>query len=252
MSNSVQDEFHGIVMSVREYKDTDAMIKVFTREHGKQMFFVKKLNSGHHHLKAVLVPGTRAMFIGQINYNGLSFLKDYKNKQSLWKQFDDVFIQAYVAYFIAMCDAVVDDRVINDMLFTLLQDTLQLVEKGFDVSLVSLLFDIKCLSFWGVNMNFDTCQISKIQSEPFDISLKYNGVIAKSQWDKDPYRLHVHPNAVYMMNRMQKVSLQQLKQINISSVLADDIRKALDVIYDELVGITLKSKQYIQQLKEWY
>lgn len=248
----VKDEFHGIVMSIREYKDVDAIIKVFTLEFGKQMFFVKNLNSGTHHLKSVLQPCTKATFIGQINQNGLSFLTDYKDKQSLWKQFDDIYVQAYLAYFIAMCDAVVDDRIVSSGVFTLFSDIIDLVHKELDIEIISFLFELKMLSFWGVDFPLDKCQVSNQNNGPFDISLKYSGVIAQDYWDKDNYRLHIDPNAVYIMNQMKKIPLSKVGQLSLSQHIKDDIQKALDTIYDELVGIKLKSKQYIQQLKEWY
>lgn len=247
----MENEFLGIVMFSKEYKDVDAMVKIFTNTYGKQMFFVKNLNSGQHHLKSTLLTGTRAKFVGKINVNGLSFLKDYKEKQTLWRHMDDIEIQAYVSYFIALSDAVIDDRIVNEFIFTLLWDCLTLVEQGVDIEVIAMMFELKLLPFWHVDFQFDRCVVTKQQNIPLDISFKYGGCIAQSMWDKDVYRLKVNPNAIYIMHQLQSVPFSKVGQIKLSREIKEDIRRAIDLIYDEYVGIKLKSKQYLKDLQSW-
>ncbi|MBS4770716.1 DNA repair protein RecO [Carnobacteriaceae bacterium zg-ZUI240] len=248
----MDNEFSGIVMFIKEHKDVDAMVKVFTREFGKQMFFVKQLNSGTHYLKPVLVTGTRAHFVGKINLNGLSFLRDYKHNISLWKQMDDIVIQAYLAYFIALSDAVIEDRIVNVKLFDLLWNCLEMVHQNFDIEVIAMMFELKMLDFWNVHLSFDECVITKQKGVPLDFSFKFGGCVAASQWDKDVYRLKLNPNAIYLMHQLQQVPFEKVSQIKISDSLKDDMRRAIDVIYDEYVGIKLKSKKYIEDLKDWF
>lgn len=247
----MDNEFLGIVMFSKEYKDIDAMVKVFTNTYGKQMFFVKNLNSGQHHLKSTLLTGTRAKFVGKINVNGLSFLKDYKDKQSLWRHIDDIETQAYVSYFIALSDAVIDDRIVNESIFTLLWECLSLVEHALDIEVIAMMFELKMLPFWYVDFQFDRCVVTKQKNIPLDISFKYGGCIAQSMWDKDMYRLNISPNAIYIMNQLQSVPFTKVRQIKLSSEMKKDIRRAIDLIYDEYVGIKLKSKQYLKDLQSW-
>lgn len=248
----MDNEFSGIVMFTKPHKDVDAMVKVFTLEYGKQMFFVRRFSDGQHHLKSVLFSGTQAIFLGKINHNGLSFLRDYKAKKTLWRQMDDVVIQAYVSYFITMCDAVVDDRIVNEPIFYLLSSCLDLVAQDKDIDIISMMFELKMLAFWGWHFRFDECVITHQQNVKFDFSFKYGGCIAQNVWEKDNYRLQIDPNAIYMMNRLQKIPFEKVGDINVSTLLKSEMQRAIDLIYDEYVGIKLKSKQYIRDLTDWY
>ena len=52
-------QFDGIVLSIRKHREKDALVKIFTREHGKRMFFVKNIKNPNPSLKAALLPITK-------------------------------------------------------------------------------------------------------------------------------------------------------------------------------------------------
>ena len=45
-------KFTGIVLFRQEYKEHDMIVKIFSREFGKQMFFVRNLQRSSHPLSA--------------------------------------------------------------------------------------------------------------------------------------------------------------------------------------------------------
>ena len=51
-------KFTGIVLFRQEYKEHDMIVKIFSREFGKQMFFVRNLQRSSHPLSAATLPFT--------------------------------------------------------------------------------------------------------------------------------------------------------------------------------------------------
>ncbi|NEW66832.1 DNA repair protein RecO [Carnobacteriaceae bacterium zg-84] len=244
--------FEGIVLSIRDYKESDAMVKIFTKEYGKQMFFVRHFKSGNHVLRGVLLPFTQATFLGTINRNGLSFLREYKDIGLFKRAQEDLYVHAYATYIVNLCDAVIDDRIVNEDLYDLLKQTLSAIEKGLDVEVVTLIFELKLLRYFGINPNLNRCMVSDEEQGPFDYSLKYGGLLAKNQWHLDTYRLQANPNAIYLLQKCQRISMDKLTSIDISDAMKKELRRIMDALYEEYVDIHLKSKTFIEQMNQWY
>ena len=62
--------FDGIVLFTRKYKEKDLLIKIFTKEFGKRMFFIKNIQRQNNGLREIAFPYMRASFVGTINDNG--------------------------------------------------------------------------------------------------------------------------------------------------------------------------------------
>lgn len=246
------EEFLGIVLFKQEYKEHDAIVKLFTLEHGKQMFFVRNFNSGSHLLKPALYPFTIAKFIGKINYNGLSFLSEYKSLHLVKKAHGDIIAQAYLSYIVSLVDAVIEDRIVQKDIFLLLFYALKQVENNKDVEVITFIVELKLLYFFGINLNFQSEVFTGSTKGPFDFSFKYNGLISPIHFDKDPYRLNANPNAIYLIQQMISISLNKLGDIKINVKLKQEIRRIIDAIYNEYVSIQIKSKKFIDSLEKWH
>ena len=251
MSKEQSKTFEAIVISLRKHKEKDALVKLFTLEHGKRMFFIRNLFKANHSLKSALLPFTYSTFEGTVQADGLSFLRDYKDSRNFRKIHEDIYLNAYATYISNLSDAAIEDRVINRELFTLLLDSLEAMEEGQDAEIIVNIFEINMLHYFGVHPDLASCRVCGSQVEPFDYSARFSGVLCSHHFHEDPNRLHINPAAIYFARLFLKIKPHQVKDITIKAENKKAIREFIDFLYDEYVGIRLKSKSYINQMYEW-
>lgn len=56
---------------------------------------------------------------------------------------------------------------------------------------------------------------------------------------------------IYLINLFQEISLDELKKISIKEEMKAKIRQFIDGLYDEYVGIHLKSKKFLDGMSGW-
>ena len=66
----------------------------------------------------------------------------------------------------------------------------------------------------------------------------------------DIHCLPVSSRAVHLARRLSQVDLKQIQNINLSDQTLKDLRMLMDAIYQEYVGIRLKSKSYLDQITQ--
>ena len=242
-------ESKGIILYNRAYKESDRLVKIFTEEAGKRMFFVKQAPQSK--LQSVIQPLTVADFIMTISDTGLSYIMDYKSIRAYPKISGDLFSLSYATYLLALTDAAISDKVLDPHLFAFLVKTLDLMEEGLDYEVLTLIFELQLLDRFGVKLNFHECAICHRVGLPFDFSHRIAGLLCPDHYQEDPNRSHLDPNVPYLLDRFQAVRFEDLKTISLKADLKKKLRVFMDAIYDDFVGIRLKSKQFIDDLEKW-
>ena len=148
-------ESRGLVLFNRNYRENDKLVKIFTEQAGKRMFFVRGGGSGK--LSAVIQPLTIAEFMMTVNDEGLSFIEDYSHAESFKEITSDIFKLSYATYLAALTDAAIADGVADAQLFAFLEKTLELMEEGLDYEILTNIFEIQVLDRFGVRLNFHEC-----------------------------------------------------------------------------------------------
>lgn len=244
-------EFSGIVLSIRKHKEKDALIKIFTLEFGKKMFFIRNYNKSNSPMKSALLPFTHASYIGSINESGLSFIQDYKEAETFSAIQKDIYRNAYATYLANLADAAIEDSIPNSHIFQLLLSCYQSISNGFDAEMITNIFEVNMLKYFGVYPELEACRICGSKQEPFDYSAKYSGVLCQNHFSEDPNRLHIAPAAIYFSRMFLKISPDQVSSIKLKPENKEAIRSFIDFFYDEYVGMKLKSKSYIDQMYQW-
>lgn len=67
----------------------------------------------------------------------------------------------------------------------------------------------------------------------------------------DEHRYHAYPRAVYFVRMFSAISYDKISGIHLKEETKQAIRDLIDQLYDEYVGIHLKSKKFIDQMKSW-
>lgn len=244
----MNERFDGIVLFKRKHRENDALVKIFTDTYGTKMFFVKGLQKPNHRLNTQLIPLTTNHYLGDINEEGLSFLKeattDHFNRQIQ----SDFKKQAYASYVAQLIDAAIEDNTPDKTLYLMFIKALELIEENDFYEIITIAMEIKLLTYFGLHINFTQCLVCQSKKQPFDFSIRLHGVLCQNHFHEDNFRLHVNPKAMYIASQLASVSLNQIQSINVSDETKKELRRLMDEIYKEYVGIRLKSKKYLNNL----
>ena len=115
----------GLVLYNRNFREDDKLVKIFTEQAGKRMFFVK--HAGQSKLAPVIQPLVLARFLLKVNDDGLSYIEDYHEVKTFPKINSDLFVMAYATYVAALADASLQDNQQDAPLFAFLQKTLETI-----------------------------------------------------------------------------------------------------------------------------
>lgn len=251
MNKTKYQEFNGIVLSIRKHKEQDALIKIFTLQNGKRMFFIRNYYKANHPMKTSLLPFSHAHYIGTMNEEGLCFLQDYKAVENFPHIQNDIYLNAYATYFANLADAAAEDGQVQEKLFQLLLASFQQMEKGLDAEIIMNIYEMNLLRYFGVHPRLERCVVCGNREEPFDYSARLNGVLCSRHFDEDAYRLHIHPAAIHFCRMFYQIHPEQVSNISLKEETKGAIRTLIDFFYEESVGIRLKSKSYIDQMHQW-
>ena len=238
-----------MILYNRNFREDDKLVKIFTEQAGKRMFFVK--HAVNSKLSPVIQPLTIANLLMKINDEGLSYIQDYQDVQSFNRINNDLFIMAYATYVAALADASIHDNQPDAALFAFLEKTLELMNQGLDYEILTNIFEIQILSRFGVSLNFHECIFCHRTGMPFDFSFKWNGLLCPEHYYQDERRSHLHPNIPFLLNQFQSVEFETLETISLNKEIKQQLRHIIDQLYDEYVGIHLKSKKFIDSLGDW-
>lgn len=239
----------GLVLYNRNFREDDKLVKIFTEQAGKRMFFVK--HAGKSKLAPVIQPLTAANLLMKINDDGLSYIEDYQDVVAYHRINEDLFIMSYASYVAALADASLQDNQPDPALFAFLQKTLELMNNGLDYEVLTNIFEIQILSRFGVSLNFHDCSFCHRTGLPFDFSFKYSGVLCPDHYHQDERRCHLNPNLPFLLDQFQAVRFSELETISLKPDIKKQLRDFIDLLYDEYVGIHLKSKKFIDSLGDW-
>jgi DNA repair protein RecO (recombination protein O) len=242
-------ETRGLVLYSHPYKERDRLIKIYTDTFGKRQFFVK--NAAKSRFAASLQSFTSARLSVTINDSGFSFINDVSEIKHFQHILDDIFVNAHAGYVVSLADIALDDGEHDIGLFNFLIQVLTQMEAGKDAAVLTNIFELQILSRFGTGLNLAECAICGRQDLPMDYSFVYNGCLCWDHFAKDPRRLHVAPNVIYLANQFLNISLDSLEKISVGTEMKRQLRAFIDQLYDEYVGVETKAKKFLAHLDDW-
>lgn len=246
-----QEEIKGLVLFSKNYREKDRLVKLFTESRGKKMFFVKGANRKNNPLTAAIQPFTKATYIADMKDEGLSFLNNVKEIEPLEEIQKDIFISAYGTYILNLVDAAIEDNIYDPQLYGFTNQALDLLNKSYDPEIITNIFEIQLLERFGIKLNWQSCSICANQKGKFDFSYQYHGLLCEQHFHMDERRSHFNPTAIHFLQIFSNIRYSQINQINLKPETKQAIRLVLDDLYSEYVGIHLKSKKFIDEMKNW-
>lgn len=245
------ETFEGLVMSRQNYRESDMLVKILTDRFGKKMFLLNRARKPGFTLGAGILPFTHADYIGEVRESGLSYLSAIKNATQYRQISDDITLNAYAAYIFGLIDLAFPDGRPVGFWFNQIKQALYLIDSGLDPQIIANVIEVHMLKEYGVEPNWRGCVIDGRADLPLDFSESYGGLLCQNHWDKDPHRLHASPRAIFYLRRFSTLDLNKVERINVKPDTKAELRRILDVIYTDMVGVTLKAKRFLDQMQQW-
>jgi DNA repair protein RecO (recombination protein O) len=246
-------EFQGMILFSKDYKEKDRLVKIFTKNAGKKMFFARNVQRQNNPLKQAIMNFYYGTYIGKLKKDSLSFLNNVKVVDLFSKIQADIFLNAFATYILNLVDTAIEDNEADPSLYSFTKQSLQLINKGYDVQIVTNIFELQILSRFGVQLNFHSCAICGSAQEKFVFSSHMSGIVCLKHClqEKTLSLYKAKPQVIHFAKMFANIHLNQIKSINISDKIKQELRIFIDSLYDEYVGINLKSKKFIDQMKDW-
>lgn len=245
------ETFEGLVMSRQNYRESDMLVKILTDRFGKKMFLLNRARKPGFTLGAGILPFTHADYIGEVRESGLSYLSAIKNATQYRQISDDITLNAYAAYIFGLIDLAFPDGRPVGFWFNQIKQALYLIDSGLDPQIIANVIEVQMLKEYGVEPNWRGCVIDGRADLPLDFSESYGGLLCQNHWDKDPHRLHASTRVIFYLRRFSTLDLGKVERINVKPDTKAELRRILDVIYTDMVGVTPKAKRFLDQMQQW-
>lgn len=243
------EKFTAIVMYQKAYRERDLLVKLFTYEHGKRMFLVRGAQNIYSPLKASLTPFTYGTYVGRLTPVGLSFINENVTYTFPKQTLLDPEAHAYTSYIVSLADAAVGDQKKESELYHQLQQSINLIESGLDPQIISEVFSLQLLKYFGVFPNLSSCTICNKKIGRFDFSMTYDGLLCEEHYSYDIKRLHLNPNVSFLLMKFSSLKLNKLGDVQLSREIKKELQAVIYAIYDNYVGLRLKSQRYLEQIQ---
>lgn len=243
--------FHGILMYRKDYKENDMLIKFFTAEYGKKMFFVRGAKKKTFKMTSDILPFTYGEYTGNINDDGLSYILNASDTNHFKNITNDIFYNAYVTYIISLIDVAFPDAIKQIKWFNNLFYAQQHIENGLDAEIITNLIELQLLPEFGVAQNFNNCVICGKDNLQLVYSEAYGGLLCQNHFDLDKYRISLSTDALFYLKVLSETNISDIEKIYVNKNTKKVLRQVIDKIYDNSVGIKLKSKKFIDQMDLW-
>lgn len=251
MAQQMITNFNGILLFRRDYRERDMLIKFLTAEYGKKMFFIRGARRRGFKMAAELLPFTMGEYVGDLR-DGLSYINSVKSVQYFENISQDIALNAYATYVMNLIDVAYPDNQPVGQWYQQLTSALQLIDQNVAPALIANVVEIQMLGAFGVAPELRWCTVCGRTDLPFDFSESYVGLLCQQHWHLDSHRLHASQAAIFYLRKFSVLNLQKVHSIKVKPNTAAELRRLLDEIYNNSVGLRLKSKRFIDQMGSWY
>lgn len=172
----MNNKIEGIVLRQSEYRDSDMILSVFTRENGKMSFLARGIKKAQSKNASSCSLFCHSLFHYNDNgKNGIQTLKTAERKTMFYKIYEDLLRQSVAQVMCECVEKMVDG--ISEEVYDALYACLLYLHNENDPLLVLSLFLTIANEYCGVTPNVDTCVHCNTQKNIASISLEDGGFV---------------------------------------------------------------------------
>ncbi|WP_295747534.1 DNA repair protein RecO [uncultured Limosilactobacillus sp.] len=243
--------FTGLVMSRRDFRERDLLVKMLTASQGPLMFLVRGAKRPKAKLAATVLPFSHGSYLGVLHQRRLSLLTAANQVQQYQHITADLTANAYATYLFDLVDAAFYDGQPLGRWFNQVSSALSLMDQGMDPQIIVNVLELQLLSQFGVQPTWDRCVVCGRRDLPLNYSEENGGMLCANHFDRDPYRIRLDQRTTGYLQLLSTVDLTKVKAINVSDYIKQRLQKLIDTIYNNQVGLHLRSRTFIRQMDNW-
>lgn len=76
-------------------------------------------------------------------------------------------------------------------------------------------------------------------------------MLCQNHWHLDPQRSHLDRRTIFYLQRLSSIQLQKIRSIKVRNETKIRLKTLIDTIYQDEVGLSLKSKHFIDTMDSW-
>lgn len=237
----------GIVLRTTDYGETNKVVTLFTREWGKIGVMARGAKKTNSRLSAVTQIFTYGYFLIQKG-SGLGSLQQGEIIYSMRSIREDIFLTAYASYIVELTDKSIEEKKPNPYHFELLLQTLQFMNEGYDLDILTNIYEMKMLNSLGLYPELNHCTICGSTDGHFSFSIREGGFICHRCLEKDPYAFKISAATSKLLRLFYYFDLSRLGNISVKPETKAELKKVISAYYDEYSGLHLKTKKFLHQI----
>ncbi|MEJ6348496.1 DNA repair protein RecO [Holzapfeliella sp. He02] len=243
----------GIVFKRQSFQETDVLVRIFTQEYGLFTMIVKGAKRPKSKLNSSVLNFSYGHYLVDIKPNRISRL----NTTTKVKQFEsiitDIEKSAYATFLCDLANRAFVDYQAEGEYYQLLKQALLRLDEGKNPEIVMQIFQLKMLKAYGVAPELRHCVVCQNTEGEFAYSLEKGGIICQKHLSEfsNLRLLDLSTKEVSLLRTLAFVPLDKLNHVTVKHQTQTRLSKAIDRIYLETLDMTLKSKQYLNQMTTW-
>lgn len=183
-------------------------------------------------------------------FKGMGTLSSIDTIKSHYELRLDIEKLTYCQLICETIDKAIEEHDVSKFYFQLLQLGLDQLDQGIKPKLIGILVGLKCMPLYGFTPIFHwSMHENHGNQEKFvAYSIKYNSPITKQGLLDDEHAFKIQNRSLYFMHLLYHLPIEQEVNLNISDEYLKEMEHLMFLLYDEFIGVHLKSRQIIKQL----
>jgi len=241
---------NAIVLRRTNFGETDRILTVYSREHGKLSAIAKGSRRPVSRLAAATELFTYGKYLLATGRN-LDVLTQSETRESFPGIRGDMHRIAYASYMVELLNVIVEDRDPNPELFNTLLSSLYLLEGGVDPEIVTRAFELQVMAMSGYRPNLESC--ARCGSPPpkdrAGFSPSYGGVMCETCGSIPDDTIAVSGETLNAMAALLVAEPTQLRDMRLTDEIRAEIANVMRWHIRYRLESELKSAEFIQALK---
>ena len=236
----------GIVIGETNYSESSKILKVLTKDYGIISIMSKGCRSLKSKFRGLSNKLVYANFYINYKEDGISILRDGDIIDTLRNIIFDIEKVTYLSYLIDLTEQVYKQSKSNKI-YQVLVSVIKKINEGFDITILSYIYELKLLDFLGIRPNVDSCCCCGDTKSILTISVPEGGFICKNCY-KNSYLYS--DKAIKLIRMFIYLDIDNITKISLKEETKKELELFIEDYYETYSGIYLKNKNFFNNLNK--
>lgn len=242
------NKWEGVILRSFPYGESHKVVTLFTKEAGKMTVMARGAKKPTSRLASITQPFTHGLFLIRTG-KGMGTLEQGEPLESTRHIRENLEATAYASYIVELIDRLTEsDERVNGV-YELLLDALHSLHEEFDPEAVALFVEWKMLPIAGIYPILHQCAHCGATEGEFAFSFQAIGFLCHRCFHTDPYIIRLSPTQLKLIRTFYTVPLHRVSNLTLKPHTKKFMRNIVRTVYDEQVGLRLKSRTFLEQLE---